>query len=378
LAYVARHASAASSFPPRETTFLDALFISQQLIETSLSAVDDINMHVLGPFELWSGFAASQTASFISTVIVSKKKKKKHPRLGLTKLVAMAAAPCLPARILLAIAALLSPLVMEHGSAVGYPVLPVCRNSGNYSVNSTYQSNLLQLAATVPTKASRSPDLFEKGSVGAGPATIYVLALCRGDASGSACGSCVAAAFQAAQKLCPFDRDATLSEELCYIRFSDLNFLVTMENGDPIKLPSGLNVTSPVTEFDEAVGILLNATSSYAATNSSRRFATAVEDFDDSSPSIYGLSQCTPDMSPVDCRRCLAGLISTVPQYFSGLQGGRLTGLRCSVRYELYSFFYGEPTLRLPRPPPSTVSAPTPPTTPGGEMINLIICTLLR
>jgi hypothetical protein len=78
LAYVARHASAASSFPPRETTFLDALFISQQLIETSLSAVDDINMHVLGPFELWSGFAASQTASFISTVIVSKKKKKKN------------------------------------------------------------------------------------------------------------------------------------------------------------------------------------------------------------------------------------------------------------------------------------------------------------
>jgi ABC-type uncharacterized transport system permease subunit len=44
LAYVARHISAASSFPPRETTFLNALFIFQQLIETSLSAVDDINI----------------------------------------------------------------------------------------------------------------------------------------------------------------------------------------------------------------------------------------------------------------------------------------------------------------------------------------------
>jgi hypothetical protein len=58
------------------------------------------------------------------------------------------------------------------------------------------------------------------------------------------------------------------------------------------------NVTSPARAFDAAVVVLLNATGDYAVANSSRLFATGKEGFFASEPTIYGLTQCTPDMSP--------------------------------------------------------------------------------
>ncbi|XP_073363095.1 cysteine-rich receptor-like protein kinase 6 [Aegilops tauschii subsp. strangulata] len=94
--------------------------------------------------------------------------------------------------------------------------------------------------------------------------------------------------------------------------------------------------------FDATVGMLINATADYAATNSSRRFGTGEEGFetiDKAKPKIYGLVR--PDMSPADCRGCLTDIITYIPQYFTGRQGGRILGLRCNCRYEQYPFFTG-------------------------------------
>lgn len=269
----------------------------------------------------------------------------------------------------------LAPAVVRRAEAAA-PFLPwqKCRNSGSYAANSTYQSNLGKLSATVPANVNASRNLFVADRIGAAPDVVFVLALCRGDINGSACESCVTKAFQDAQELCPLDKDATVFEELCHIRYSDLNFLATMDNGEPINVMSALNVTSPVAAFDAAVHTLLDAMSNYtAAANSSTRFATGEEAFDSSNPTIYGLTQCTPDMSPGDCRGCLAGLISMLPEAQPGRTGGRLSGLRCTVRYDVYHFFYGTSTLQLPAP----VLAPTPSpvtlaATPGGETNPLI------
>ncbi|TVU00643.1 hypothetical protein EJB05_53912, partial [Eragrostis curvula] len=267
---------------------------------------------------------------------------------------------------LLALASLLSPPVAQRVAAIA-PFLPwqVCRNSGNYSANSTYESNLKQLAATVPTNVSSSPVLFVNGSVGTAPDTVYILALCRDDINGSAnmplnsLARYLKHCFQlVAQQLCPLDRDAAVFQELCYARFSDLNFLATLDNGEPIVAMSPQNVSSAMIEaLDDAVGIPLDATIEYAVTNSSRRFATAEEGFHSSNPpSIYGMARCTPDMSPAECRKCLEVLNSKM-RSLSGRQNGWLGGLRCHLRYAVYYFFYEAPMLQLPAPP---VPAPTP------------------
>lgn len=244
-----------------------------------------------------------------------------------------------------------------------------CDSSQNYTANSPFQSNLKQLSTTLPTEASSSATLFATAAVGAIPDTVYALTLCRGDTNNaSACNVCVSNAFRDAQQVCAYNMDVAVYYDPCYLRFSNQNFPATNSNGNPIVLKNSQKVSSPVEVFDTAVRQLLNATGNYAAANSSRRFATGEEGFDSSNPTIYGLVQCTPDMSPADCRSCLGGIIALMPRYVSGMLGGRIIGVRCNFRYEVTPFFSGGPMLQLPAPAPPPVAANiTPPTATGGR-----------
>jgi hypothetical protein len=269
--------------------------------------------------------------------------------------------------------------------AAGDPLGQFCGTSFNYTANSTYQTNIQRLASTLPEHTSSSPTLFTTNQTGAVPNMVYALALCRGDANASACGDCVATAFQDAQQLCAFNMDATMFYDLCLLRYSNQNFLSSATSdgrGTVLILTNTQNVTAPFRVFDAAVDVLLNATADYAAAaNSSKRFGTAVEGFqtfDAQNPRIYGLTQCTPDMAPADCRSCLAGILQTRLKYFSGKQGGRILSLRCNYRYEQYPFFTGSPLLQLPEPPvgalapaPAPPANVTPPAAVGGEFGEL-------
>ncbi|KAF7008156.1 hypothetical protein CFC21_022994 [Triticum aestivum] len=246
----------------------------------------------------------------------------------------------------------------------------VCGDSGSYSANSTYQSNLGQLSVSLPKNASASPTLFATGSVGSVPDIVYALALCRGDTNASACAACVTTAFQDAQQLCAFSKDASVFYDLCLLHFSNQNFLPDTDGrgNQFIFQTDARNVSAPAVVFDNAVGVLLNATADYASSNSSKRFATGEEMFDRGGiPAIYALVQCTPDLAPAACRSCLGDIIQMMPRYLSGGQSGRAFWIRCNYRYELYPFFSGSPLLRLPVPafagmPPSPVdiSPPSP------------------
>nr|ACG26596.1 receptor-like serine-threonine protein kinase [Zea mays] len=265
--------------------------------------------------------------------------------------------------------------------AAGDPVGQLCGTSGNYTLNSTYQGNIRRLAATLPKNTSTSATLFATDTFGAVPDIVYALALCRGDTNASACSGCVAAAFLDAQQLCAYNKDATMFYDPCLLRYSNQNFLADPSSdgrGTALILMNTQNVTARFKVFDAAVAALLNATAAYAAANSSKRFGTGVEafqNFDSNRPRIYGLAQCTPDMTPADCQSCLSGIIQTGPKYFSGKQGGRILSVRCNYRYEQYPFFtstpllqLAEPTVGAPAPAPAVVNGtPTPPTTGGAR-----------
>ncbi|KAF8700473.1 hypothetical protein HU200_034416 [Digitaria exilis] len=270
--------------------------------------------------------------------------------------------------------------------AAGQPFGQMC-GSVNYTANGTYQSNIQRLALALPTNASTSRQaLFAKATLGAVPNIVYALALCRGDANASACGSCVATAFQDAQRLCAYSKDATVFYDLCLLRYSNLDFVDSVNGGGnehALILTNTQNVTAPFKVFDDAVAALLNAIAEYAAANSSKRFGTGVEGFqtiDSKNPMIYGLAQCTPDMTPEDCSTCLSGIIQDVAKYFSGKQGGRVVSVRCNYRYEQYPFFSSTPLLQLPEP--TTVGAPAPvtvtqPASGGGNRTGRLLAIIL-
>nr|CAB3454528.1 unnamed protein product [Digitaria exilis] len=254
----------------------------------------------------------------------------------------------LPSKLALALflAFALAPL------AAGDPLGKMCGSSGNYTANSTYQSNIRGLSTTLPKDASTSPTLFATAKLGSVPNIVYALALCRGDVNASACASCVAAAFTDAQQLCAYNMDATVFYDFCFLRYSNQDFTSSPTSdgrGNVLILMNTQNVTAPFKVFDAAVSALVNATIDYAASNSSKRFGTGVEafrNFDSSNPSIYALAQCTPDMAPADCRSCLTGLTQWAPN---------------TPLLQL-----PEPVVGAPAPAPAPPVNGTPPTTGGG------------
>uniref|UniRef100_A0A3B6QB81 Cysteine-rich receptor-like protein kinase n=1 Tax=Triticum aestivum TaxID=4565 RepID=A0A3B6QB81_WHEAT len=237
--------------------------------------------------------------------------------------------------------------------------------AGNYTEGSDYQANIRVLASAFPKNASASPALFAKGSVGTAPDVVYALALCRGDTNASSCAACVTTAFRNAQQLCALNKRATMFDDPCTLRYSDQDFLanVTDNRGRSGAFnPNNVSAASAAA-FDAASGRLVNDTADYAAADSSRRFGTGEVGFDQTYPKIYSLAQCTPDMSAAQCRSCLRDIIvQYTPRYFLGKPGGRILGVRCSFRFETYSFFAGRPLLQLPG---ALSPAPAPEATTG-------------
>uniref|UniRef100_A0A7N2MVE3 Gnk2-homologous domain-containing protein n=1 Tax=Quercus lobata TaxID=97700 RepID=A0A7N2MVE3_QUELO len=54
---------------------------------------------------------------------------------------------------------------------------------------------------------------------------------------------------------------------------------------------------------------------------------------------LYGLVQCTRDLSSNDCFKCLDGMIGELPDCCNGKVGGRVATGSCNIRNEVYPFF---------------------------------------
>ncbi|XP_020176505.2 cysteine-rich receptor-like protein kinase 6 [Aegilops tauschii subsp. strangulata] len=253
-------------------------------------------------------------------------------------------------------------VVLLAPCAAAYPLL-ACGSTGEFTANSTYQANLGILAAALPKNASSSPDLFATGAVGAVPDQVSALALCRGDANATACSGCLAAAFHDAQNMCAYAKDAAIYYDPCVLYYSNTPFLSSVDNVRSRTQMNGQNVTSDPGRFNRQVAALVDATADYAAYNSTRRYASGEADLDVDSefPRVYSWAQCTPDLTPAQCRGCLAGIIKGMPRSADRV-GAKFLGVRCSYRYEIYTILRGPVMVRLAAPAPEPAVGPTVPT----------------
>ncbi|OEL34383.1 putative cysteine-rich receptor-like protein kinase 9, partial [Dichanthelium oligosanthes] len=246
-----------------------------------------------------------------------------------------------------------------------------CDNGTYYAANTTYQSNVRTLLASLATNASRSsfPAGFATAVLGASPDTVWGLGLCRGDTSGADCGSCLALAPEVAFGRCQGVKDVTVFYDRCILRYSFRDFLTSPDNRQvQFRGISSDNVTSNAGWYDVLVVRLVSALSDWAAFNTTPRYAVGVMNSDQGFPAsnkdvlhrIIGLVQCTPDQAPAECRRCLKTLIDEMPTVFNGTVGGRLLAVWCHLRFEVHEFYDDSPMLNLvapqfmPPPPPAS------------------------
>uniref|UniRef100_A0A0E0JKA6 Gnk2-homologous domain-containing protein n=1 Tax=Oryza punctata TaxID=4537 RepID=A0A0E0JKA6_ORYPU len=220
-------------------------------------------------------------------------------------------------------------------------------SGGKYDPNSTFEANLKTLAVLLVAEAKASN--FATESFGRAPDAAHGVALCRGDFTGDACGNGLRRAFQDAIEyglFCPGYKDVTVFYDQHMLRFSNQDFRPSRTNA-PAWVAWNMNdVTGAdaAARFGSRVMELINATADFAAWNSTSRYATGEAGFMELDVSkVYAAVQCTADLPPADCRRCVDGIASQMSRWFSSASGyrvgGRILSVRCNLRYEVDRFF---------------------------------------
>ncbi|KAK3024822.1 hypothetical protein RJ639_045039 [Escallonia herrerae] len=240
-----------------------------------------------------------------------------------------------------------------------------CSDSGNYTTNSTYATNLNALLSSIPASSELNSDGFFNASIGQNPNQVYAIGLCRGDLAVASCRSCLNDSVQAIIQACPNQKEAGRWHDNCMLRFSNRNILGSMDNSFVYVAWNIQNATNQ-TQLNDVLGGLLPRLGNQAAAGGARKYAADVANYTNLLK-IYAAEQCTPDISVTDCGRCLDVARTDVTTYCNGRLGCSSIKPSCVLRFETYQFFQppadAPPPSRSPPPPPAPQP---PPDTPGG------------
>ncbi|XP_026444326.1 putative receptor-like protein kinase At4g00960 [Papaver somniferum] len=207
-------------------------------------------------------------------------------------------------------------------------------SGGNYIANSTYESIVKLLLSSLK-------DSFNKGTIRNGyynntivrrSNTMYGSYQCRGYIRHQECEESVVSAANEIALLCPTSKQAAISyKDLVVLQFSDKLFFSILQDKPLFTLPSEELVPNP-DEFNPKLDLL----------------------------KIYGLAQCSSDLSVDNCNRCLRGGINDIQKRFSGRIGGKVITWSCYFRYKLFPFYTKYATSPAPANPPQPSITRTP------------------
>ncbi|XP_062087492.1 cysteine-rich receptor-like protein kinase 44 [Humulus lupulus] len=219
--------------------------------------------------------------------------------------------------------------------------------------DSTYLSNLNILLSYLTSNATKDGGFYQTTVASGTPDASTGLFQCRGDITASVCRECVGIASTEVLKRCPLEKQAVIWYDVCWIRYQDSSVFLP----NPGIVPStSLQSSETVTEaerFNELLATVMDALANKAANSGSvKKFATDQKNFQ-SSQTLYGLAQCTPDLSAFDCNTCLRSAIGFFPDCCSGKRGGSVFLPSCITRFEFYPFFNSTatPSSSTPVPP---------------------------
>ncbi|KAK1412678.1 hypothetical protein QVD17_34119 [Tagetes erecta] len=213
------------------------------------------------------------------------------------------------------------------------PIAQLC-NQDSKTTTPQITQNIHSLLTKLAQTTSESG--YSKTSFGKGQAQVFGLAQCRGDVPSQDCSTCIQAAAKKIKTICPNRVDARLWYDYCFIRYNTNNFFGKVDTGYETIYSTVENVTDPKT-FNHALGALMYEINTVAGALGSKgvgKGETNVSHF----VTLYALSQCTRDLSPFSCRKCLE--IANGETFCDNKKGCRVIYSSCYVRYELYPFFF--------------------------------------
>ena len=179
------------------------------------------------------------------------------------------------------------------------------------------------------------PTGFGKSSVGQNSDQVNGLALCRGDVSNTDCKSCITESSSEIRKRCPDNKAAIIWYDYCLLKYSNADFFGQVDYQNMFYMWNVKDVSDP-SSFNQKTKELLSNLADQAFTDT-KMYATGEVELEESKK-LFGLTQCTRDLSSSDCKKCLDDGISRLPNCCDGKEGGRVVSGSCNIRYEIYPF----------------------------------------
>ncbi|KAL6647250.1 hypothetical protein ACP70R_014687 [Stipagrostis hirtigluma subsp. patula] len=280
----------------------------------------------------------------------------------------MALSPrCLLAAVVVVVVVFLLPAVVPQGpnlcgtKANGRYICSDCSTSAAASNRgSNFEANLLRLRDSLQDMAAANASFLNATFGGAAAEdTVHGLAMCFADAERPDCAACLAgAAAELPATRCGGRRDMVLWYAHCLVRYDNASFFGAADTSPARRfgVPNPNNFSDPA-RLDAARGRLAARVLAAAAT-SQLRFASDEEEAT-ANATLHGLAQCTEDLPAAECSRCLASHMSWLAGCCGDMDGVRLNGPSCYLRYELMAFMPGTPPSMAPLvepSPPASVS----------------------
>ncbi|XP_057986372.1 cysteine-rich receptor-like protein kinase 44 [Hevea brasiliensis] len=231
-----------------------------------------------------------------------------------------------------------------------------CSDIGNYTTNSTYQTNLRTLLSILPSQPNQENFRFCNLSFGQVPDKVNVIAFCRGDIAADTCRSCVRSSAHNISEICPQKKEAFAYLDDCQLRYSNRTIFGVVENEPNVCYTNPEFVSSSDgIQFKSEVERLLKRLRIRAASVDSK-FATGKAIVN--SQTIYALTQCSPGLSMQQCDDCLVTAIGEIQNCCLGNVGGSVVRPSCNFRFDPYMFYTPTADTLPPESSPQPVSPP--------------------
>ncbi|TVU19983.1 hypothetical protein EJB05_36169, partial [Eragrostis curvula] len=217
------------------------------------------------------------------------------------------------------------------------PIHFQCVSNTNYTRGGAFQANLDAVLSSLPSAAAYSLGFAKNATGAAAPDKAYGLAQCRRDITASLCSKCVEKMARKLRSECLGLTSAIAVSGTCLLRHSNVSFFGEGESSFLGYNHGAAGVAQPEL-FATRLDALMNNLTRMAAYGNPRLFAVGATDHTALSK-IYGMAQCTGDLSPDDCYKCLNRGVYYITTYWDREKGGQSVLWSCYLRFESAIFY---------------------------------------
>ncbi|KAF3486302.1 hypothetical protein F2Q69_00058050 [Brassica cretica] len=226
----------------------------------------------------------------------------------------------------------------QHSQPV--PLKQICSNvTGNFTVNTPYAVNLDRLISSL-SSLRQNDNGFYNISLGDSDGKVNSILHCRGDVKPEDCTNCLPMAGKRLITLCPVQKEAVIWYDKCTVRYSNRTLFKRLEIYPQTSISGARNFTGDRDGWGKSLRGLLEGLKDRVPVVGRRRKNFVVgETSGPSFQTLYGMVQCTADISEQDCTYCLSQGIAKIPSCCDMKMGSYVLSPSCMVAYAPWRFY---------------------------------------